>query len=306
MSRYFGRKLAIFFLTILIANLLTFVILNVLPGDPALLMLGTEGSPEAYARLRRELKLDRPVLVRYCIWLADFVRGEWGISARYSLPVKELVGTALPFSLLLAVLAVGLSVVVAVPAGMAMVIWPSSAAGRMLSLASQVGMGLPQFWVGLLLIEIFAVRWHILPAGGNSGWASFVLPVFTLALPRAAILSRMVRTGLNQALQQDYIRTARAKGLSARAVYFKHGLRNGSLAVSTIAGLQFSQLFAGTIVVEQIFGLPGMGRLLLAGVLQRDVPLVQALVLLVVLMVLVFNLFFDLWLGFLDPRLRYE
>ncbi len=132
-------------------------------------MLGTEGSPEAYARLRRELKLDRPVLVRYCIWLADFVRGEWGISARYSLPVKELVGTALPFSLLLAVLAVGLSVVVAVPAGMAMVIWPSSAAGRMLSLASQVGMGLPQFWVGLLLIEIFAVRWHILPAGGQFG-----------------------------------------------------------------------------------------------------------------------------------------
>ncbi len=306
MTKFFGQKLAIFFLTVLIANLLTFVILNVLPGDPALLMLGTEASPEAYARLRSELKLDQPVWLRYWAWLADFAQGEWGVSIRYSLPVRELVATALPLSLALAVLAVGVSVLIAVPAGMAMAIWPSSFGARSLSLTSQVGMALPQFWVGLLLIELFAVRWQILPAGGNSGWTSFLLPVFTLALPRAAILSRLVRTGLNETLQQDYIRTARAKGLSPQVIYFKHSLRNGSLAVSTIAGLQFSQLFAGTIVVEQVFGLPGMGRLLLAGVLHRDVPLVQALVVLVVLMVLVFNLLFDLWLGFLDPRLRYD
>lgn len=306
MRQFFGQKLAGFFITILIANLVTFVILNVLPGDPALLMLGTEGSPEAYARLRRELNLDQPVLKRYFTWLVEFVQGEWGLSVRYSLPVRELVSTAFPLSLALAVLAVGTAILVAVPAGMLMAIRPATLAGRALSLASQVGMALPQFWVGLILIEIFAVRWRILPAGGNSGWASFLLPVFTLALPRTAILSRLVKAGIAETLQQDYIRTAWAKGLSPQAVFFKHSLRNGSLAVSTIAGLQFSQLFAGTIVVEQVFGLPGLGRLLLAGVLHRDVPLVQALVLLVVIMVLVFNLLFDLWLGFLDPRLRYE
>ena len=306
MKRYLGQKLISFVLTIVIANLAAFLILNVLPGDPALLMLGNEGSAEAYARLRSELNLDQPPLVRYFTWLFQFFRGQWGVSVRYSMPVRELVASAFPLSLTLAVLAVGTAVVIAVPTGMFMAVRPRSPLGRLFSWFTQVGMALPQFWVGLLLIQVFAVQLGLLPAGGNMGWVSFILPVATLALPRTSIFSRMVKTGMAQTLQQDYIRTAFAKGLPARVVYFKHSLRNGSLALATIAGLQFSQLFAGTIVVEHVFGLPGLGRLLLTGVLARDVPLVQALIMLVVLMILLFNLLFDLALGLLDPRLRYE
>jgi ABC-type dipeptide/oligopeptide/nickel transport system permease component len=157
-----------------------------------------------------------------------------------------------------------------------------------------------------LLIQVFAVNLRLLPAGGNSSYASFLLPTLTLALPRAAILSRFMRVGMADALRQDYIRTARAKGVSSRAIFFKHALRNGSLAVVTVAGLQFAQLFAGTIVVEQVFGLPGVGQLLLTGVFQRDLPLVQAVVMVIVFLILLSDLAFDLCLGLLDPRIRYE
>lgn len=306
MRLFLRRKLISFALTIFLANLATFVILQILPGDPALLMLGTEGSPEAYLRLRSRLNLDQPLLKRYFSWLFDFIRGRWGVSLRYSLPVSQLVAGAWPLSLFLALAAVILAAAAAVVGGIFMAVRPRSAGGRLLSLASQAGMALPQFWLGLLLIRIFAVKLRLVPAGGSSARGSLLLPVLTLALPRAAVLSRLVKVGMAETLKQDYIRTARAKGLSFWQVLFKHALRNGSLAFSTAAGLQFSQLFAGSIVVEQVFGLPGLGQLLLAGVLQRDLPLVQVLSMLLVVMILSFNLLFDLWLGLLDPRLRYE
>lgn len=306
MSRYLWRKTGSFCLTALVVSFLAFLIVQVLPGDPALLMLGTEGSPEAYAQLREELKLDQPPLQRYFSWLLGFLQGKWGTSWRYSLPVRELVGGALPLSLTLALFAVGMALLCAIPAGMYMAAKPNGLGSQLLSIGTQLGLGLPQFWVGILLIQLFAVRLGILPPGGTGSWANLVLPVLTLALPRAAILSRFLRAGLADALRQDYIRTARAKGVSRSALFFKHALRNGSLSVLTAAGLQFSQLLAGTIVVEQVFGLPGLGQLLVAGVFQRDLPLVQTVVMLVVLLILVFDLFFDLCLGLVDPRIRYD
>lgn len=306
MRQYLAQKTAGFLLTAVLVSIVTFFVVQILPGDPALLMLGTEATPEAYARLRQELNLDRPVLERYLRWFWNFLQGEWGRSWRYALPVRDLAAQSFPLSLVLASLAVGVSLLAAVPAGILMAARPKSWPARFLSALTQVGMGLPQFWTGLLLIQVFAVKLGLLPAGGNASWAGFILPVLTLALPRTAVLSRFMRVGMSDALRQDYIRTAHAKGLSRPVVFFKHALRNGSLAVLTVAGLQFAQLLAGTIVVEQVFGLPGVGQLLLAGTLQRDLPLVQTVVMIVVLLILLFDLAFDLLLGLLDPRIRYE
>ncbi len=306
MKEYLLQKTGGFILTAVVVSVLTFLVIQVLPGDPALLMLGTEGTPEVYARLRSELNLDRPVLERYISWFLDFLQGRWGNSWRYSMPVRELVGEAFALSLALAFLAVGMALLAATPAGMYMAARPRSFMARLTSIATQIGLGLPQFWVGLLLIQVFAVTFGLLPAGGSSGWPSLILPTLTLALPRAAILSRFMRAGMADALKQDYIRVARAKGLSNPVVFFKHALRDGSVAVVTVAGLQFAQLVAGTIVVEQVFGLPGVGQLLLAGVLQRDLPVVQALVMIIVSLILLFDLIFDLCLGLLDPRIRYD
>ncbi len=306
MQQYLMQKTAGFLLTAILVSIVTFLVVQILPGDPALLMLGTEATPEVYSRLREELKLDRSPVERYLRWFWNFVQGEWGSSWRYSLPVRDLVAQAFPLSLTLAFLAVGVALLAAAPAGMLMAAAPRSLFSHFLSITTQVGMGLPQFWAGLLLIQVFAVNFGLLPPGGNSDWTGFVLPVITLALPRAAILSRFMRVGMADALKQDYIRTAHAKGLARPVVFFKHALRPGSLGVFTVAGLQFAQLLAGTIVVEQVFGLPGVGQLLLAGVFQRDLPLVQTVVMIVVLLILLFDLAFDLFLGLLDPRIRYE
>ncbi len=306
MRRYLLQKIGGFLITLLLVSVLTFFVIQILPGDPALLMLGTEGTPEVYARLRSEMNLDRPLLERYVRWFMDFLQGQWGNSWRYSMPVRELVARAFPLSLSLAFLAVGVALLFAVPTGMFMAAKPRSVSARFLSVITQVGLGLPQFWVGLLLIQTFAVSLGFLPAGGSSSPLSLVLPTLTLALPRAAILSRFMRVGMADALKQDYIRTARAKGLARNVVFFKHALRNGALAVLTVAGLQFAELLAGTIVVEQVFGLPGVGQLLLAGVFQRDLPLVQAVVMVIVFLILLLDLAFDLGLGLLDPRIRYE
>lgn len=306
MKRYLLQKTGGFLITLVLVSILTFFIVQVLPGDPALLMLGTEGTPEVYARLRNEMGLERPLLERYLRWLLSFLQGQWGNSWRYSMPVRGLVARAFPLSLSLAFLAVGVALLVATPAGMFMAAKPRSFAARFMSVTTLVGLGLPQFWVGLLLIQVFAVSLGLLPAGGGSSPVSLLLPTLTLAIPRAAILSRFMRVGMADALKQDYIRTAKAKGVAEGTLFFKHALRNGSLATFTVAGLQFAQLLAGTIVVEQVFGLPGVGQLLLNGVFQRDLPVVQAVVMVIVFLILLFDLAFDLGLGVLDPRIRYE
>lgn len=306
MKRFLWRRTGGFIFTALLVSFATFFIVQVLPGDPALLMLGTEASPASYARLRRELNLDQPVLQRYLQWLGSFISGQWGNSWRYSLPVRELVSQAFPLSFALALLAVALAALASLPAGMYMAVRPHSPSSRVLSVLTQVALGMPQFWVGILLIQLFAVGFHLLPAGGFEGWQSLILPTLTLALPRTAILSRFLRAGMLEGLGQDYVRTAQAKGVAGPVVLFKHVLRNAALGPLTAAGVQFAQLLAGTIVVEQVFGLPGLGQLLLNGVFQRDLPLVQTVVMLVVLVILAFDLVFDLCLGLLDPRIRYE
>lgn len=289
-----------------LVSLITFAALQVLPGDPALLILGTESSPEALAAIRSQLGLNKPALVRFGQWLVSFVQGDFGNSIRYSVPVRNLVARALPISLTLALWAVFISLAAAVLLGVFSAAFSGKWWGRGIRVFSQLGMAVPQFWIGILLIQVFAVQLRILPAGGYSNWRSLILPVVTLALPRSAVLVNMVQSGLINVLGSDYIRTAKAKGLPWAKVLFKHALINGAIATATSAGIQLIQLLAGTIVVEQVFGLPGMGQLVLTGVLQRDLPLVQAVTVLVAIGIVAVNFAVDVVLMFLDPRIRFE
>jgi len=304
--RYVLRKILGFFSTAFLISLVTFGALQVLPGDPATLILGTEASPEALISLRSQLGLDRPAIVRYGQWLVRFVQGDLGESIRYSIPVRELMGHAVPLTFTLAIMAVSAALLIAVPLGIVSATKQGTWFSKVIVVLSQLGMAMPQFWVGILFIEFFAVRIRIFPSGGYDGLLSLVLPALTLCMPRAAVLTRMVRAGMMSVLGQDYVRTARAKGLSERTVLYKHALANGAIGVFTIAGIQLTQLLAGTIVIEQVFGLPGLGQLLLAGVMQRDLPLVQGLVMLSGLLILFVNFVFDLILMLLDPRVRFE
>jgi peptide/nickel transport system permease protein len=303
---YLVRKTASFVCVLFIISALTFLTLQVLPGDPAQLVLGTESSPQALAALRRELGLDKPAPVRFGQWLVDFVQGDFGRSIRYSVPVKDLVVQALPVTLSLAVWAVAVSLGIAVLLGVLSAAYMARWWGQVVRIISQLGMAVPQFWIGILLIQVFGVQLRLLPAGGYSNWQSLILPIATLALPRTAVLTNMVQVGLSDVLKSDYIRTAKSKGLPWRKVLFKHAFVNGAIAVATSASIQLIQLVAGTIVVEQVFGLPGIGQLLLNGVLQRDLPLVQAITVFVAVGVLIINLLMDYLLMFLDPRVRFE
>lgn len=305
-GKYLLKKAVSFVSVLFLVSLSTFIALQVLPGDPAQLILGTESSPQALAALRSQLGLDKPAPVRFGQWLVNFVRGDLGQSIRYNIPVKALVRQALPVTVNLALWAVCLALGTAVVIGVVSAAYIETWWGRAVRVISQLGMAVPQFWIGILLIQVFAVQLRLFPAGGYTNWRSLVLPIMTLALPRSAVLSNMVQVGMAGALRSDYVRTARAKGLSWGKIMFKHAFVNGAIGVTTTAGGQLIQLLAGTIVVEQVFGLPGLGQLLLAGVLERDLTLVQSLTVLVAVGVLVTNLLVDLVLMLLDPRVRFE
>lgn len=306
MGTYLLRKSVSFITVLFVVSLITFVTLQVLPGDPALLILGTESSPQALAALRSRLGLDRPAAVRFGRWLVNFVRGDLGESVRYNIPVSTLIRQALPVTLNLALWAVALALAGSVLVGVLSAAYGERWWGRLAGVLSRLAMAVPQFWIGILLIQLFAVKLQLLPAGGFADWRSLILPVLTLALPRTAVLINMVQVGMAGALRADYVRTAKAKGLPWGKVLFKHAFINGAIGVATAAGIQLVQLLAGTIVVEQVFGLPGLGQLLLNGVLQRDLPLVQAVTVLGAVGVLVTNLLMDVILAFLDPRVRFD
>ncbi len=294
---------------------LTFFALQVLPGDPAVLILGTEGDPAMLESLREQLGLSLPLGQRYWLWLVSVLQLDFGVSIRYSRPVSQLMASALPVTLFLAALAVTTALALAVPLGVYTSVGRANPMRAAIGLLTHLGMAMPSFWLGMLLIQWIAVERGWFPAGGffrpsAAGWGmalrSLLLPALTLAIPRAAILTRMVRASMKQVLAEDYIRTARSKGVSRTRTYFLHALRNAGLNISTVAAIQMTQLLVGTIIVEQVFSLPGMGRLLLAAVLQRDLPLVQGLVVVGAAMIVSFHYVFDLLLGWLDPRIRFE
>jgi peptide/nickel transport system permease protein len=308
------RRTVALLATLFVVSLLVFTVVRVLPGDPALLMMGMDASPEAAAALRRAMGLDRPILVQYVEWLGGALRGDLGRSIQYDVAVGRLILSRLAVTLPLTLLAASFMTLAAVPLG----VYAATRQGRpgdyVAMILSQLGIAIPSFWAGLLLILLFAVRLGWVQAGGFDGWAAgfwpglraLLLPAFALGVVQAAILTRTTRAAVLEVLRAEHVRTARAKGLGERSVIWKHVVRNALLTIVTVVGLQLGALLAGSIVLENVFYLPGVGRLALGAISARDLPVVQGVVLFVAATVVTLNFVVDVLYTVLDPRIRYE
>jgi peptide/nickel transport system permease protein len=305
-------RLVVLALSLAVASLVVFLVLEVVPGDPAAYMLGLNASPDTVAALRAELGLDAGPVARYLGWVGGMLVGDFGISYAYRTPVAEIVLDRLQVSLPLALLALGISTAIAFPVG----IWAAARRGTAVDAgimgATQLGIAVPNFWFAMLLVLVFAVKLRWVSAGGFPGWdgglwpglRALLLPAVALALPQAAILARVMRSALIDTLGEDFVRTARAKGLTRGQALRRHALRNALIPVLTIIGLQFSFLLAGAIIIENVFFLPGLGRLVFQAISQRDLIVVKSVVMLLVVAVIVVTYLVDLAYAAVDPRLR--
>jgi peptide/nickel transport system permease protein len=300
--------------TLFFVSILVFLAVRVLPGDPALLIMGTEGSPEAAARLREAMGLNRPLLVQYVEWLGRALRGDLGTSIQYDVSVGRLIVSRLPVTVPLTLMAAAFMVATALPLGLYAATHHRRAGDYLAMIVSQLGIAVPTFWTGLLLILLFSVHLGWVRAGGFEGWGagagaavrSLLLPALALGFFQAAVLVRATRSSVLDVLREDYVRTARAKGVAEATVIGKHTFRNALIPVVTVAGLQLGQLMAGSIILESVFALPGLGRLALGAISARDLPVVQGITLFVATTIVLVNFTVDLLYGFLDPRIRYE
>jgi peptide/nickel transport system permease protein len=309
--RYIASRLLSLTLSLIAASIVIFAVIEVIPGDPAAFMLGVNARPDTLLALRDQMGLNDPLPLRYFTWVTGMLTGDFGISWTYKTPVAELVNDRIWVSLPLAIYALFLSTIIAFPAG----IIAASRRGGMGDVsimgATQLGVAIPNFWFAMILVLIFAIKLRWFSAGGFPGWdtpllaiKSLTLPAIALALPQAAILARVMRSSLLDNLGEDYIRTARAKGLTRRQALWRHAVRNALIPVLTIIGLQFSFLLAGGIIIEQIFFLPGLGRLIFQSISARDLIVVESVVMLLVFVVIVVNFAVDLAYAVVDPRLR--
>lgn len=308
---YVLRRIGIYAFSVFVASGLVFSVMSILPGDPALVMLGTQATPEAVADLRTELGLDRPIPVQYADWLAGAIRGDLGTSIFSGQEISSQIVDRLTVTIPLAVIAMVMTILIAFPAGVYAAARHRTMGDTVVSTISQIGLAIPAFWAGLLLVGAFAVRRQWFPANGFPGWDSppealraLFLPALSLAIVQGAIITRYVRSAVLETLREDYIRTARAKGLSASAALWRHGLRNAAIPVLTILGLQFAALLAGTVVIESVFVLPGLGSMLLQAITRRDLLLVQGGAFVIVAFILTINLVIDLAYRVIDPRVR--
>lgn len=312
MAQQVARRIGGFLAALLLASLVIFTAVEVLPGDSAQMILGTEARPDTLAALRHEMGLDQPVTQRYADWVAGFVQGDLGTSRTYSLSVTTLVAERLVVSVPLALAALAFAVGTGLSLGIFAALRRNSLIDHALMGLTQIGIAVPNFWFAMVLVLVFAVNLRIFPAGGFPGWAqggfaamsSLVLPTVALALPQAAILARIVRASLIETLHEDYMRTARAKGLSHGQAIRRHALRNAMIPVLTIMGLQLAFLLAGAIIIENVFALPGLGRLIFQAIQQRDRVVVMSIVLLLVGTIMLINLALELIYLAVDPRLR--
>ena len=312
MIRYTLKRLLSLVISLAIASLIIFFVIEVAPGDPAQFMLGLNAQPDTVAALRAELGLDVPKWERYLNWVGGMLVGDFGTSYTYRTPVSQMIADRLWVSLPLALYALTLSTLIAFPAGIYAAARRGKAGDVTVMGATQLGVAIPNFWFAMMLVLIFAINLRWFSAGGFAGWDdgiwtglhSLTLPAIALALPQAAILARVMRSSLLDILGEDFMRTARAKGLTRRQALWRHGVRNALIPVLTIIGLQFAFLMAGGIIIEQVFYLPGLGRLIFQSISSRDLIVVESVVMLLVFAVIVVNFLVDLAYAAVDPRLR--
>ena len=312
MLTYVTKRLGSLCLSRIVASLVIFACIEIVPGDPASFMLGINAQPDTIQALRVELGLDQSLVQRYLGWVGGLLGGEMGTSYTYRTPVSDIVKDRLQVSLPLALYALTLTVVVAFPVGILAAARRGSVTDITVMGATQLGVAIPNFWFAILMVILFAINLRWFSAGGFPGWdagifpamKALTLPAIALALPQASILSRVMRSSLLDTLSEDYMRTARAKGLTRRQVLWRHALRNAMIPVLTIIGLQFSFLLAGAIIIENVFFLPGLGRLVFQAITQRDLIVVESVVMLLVFAVILLNFFVDIAYAWVDPRLR--
>ena len=312
MLRYILIRALSLGLSLVVASWVIFAMIEVVPGDPASFMLGLNAQPDTVAALRAELGLNGSFLTRYLGWIGGMLSGDFGTSYTYRVAVSELVLERVQVSLPLALYALILSTLIAVPVGMIAASRRGGMADFGIMGATQLGVAVPNFWFAMLLVLVFAIQLRWFSAGGFPGWdaglfaglKALTLPAIALALPQASILARIMRSSLLETLHQDYIRTARAKGLSMGQATRRHALRNALIPVLTIIGLQFSFLLAGAIIIENVFFLPGLGRLIFQAITQRDLVVVESVVMLLVFAVILVTFLVDITYALVDPRLR--
>ena len=312
MSLFLIKRFATFLATLAAASIVVFALQGVLPGNAAQVMLGESATPEAVAALSQKLGLDQPPVVRYGRWVGGLLRGDLGTSVAYDTPVAALIAERLAVSAPLALMAMALTTVIALALGIYAASRHNGLGDVGVMAASQVGIAIPNFWFAILLILVFSVKLQWFSAGGFPGWEegawpafkALILPAVALAVVQAAILARITRSAVLDVLREDFVRTARAKGLSQRQVLWRHVLRNAFVPVLTVMGLQFANLLTGTIVVENVFSLPGLGRLIFQAISNRDLLVVQNVVMLLAAAVIVINFVVDVLYVVIDPRLK--
>ncbi|OYN96961.1 ABC transporter permease [Enemella evansiae] len=312
MTRYLLNRLGQALVTMLLVSFVVFAGIRAIPGDPALVMAGEDRSPEAIQAVRDQYGLDKPVILQYLIWISRAIRLDFGNSARTGVPVLDQIVSALPVTIELALLSMLFATVLGIATGTLAAVKRGRPAEWFANGLALLGLSVPNFWFGILLILAFAVAIPLLPASGFVPFGvsplenlqRMILPAIVLGSGLSAVVMRQTRSGLLDSLSADYVRTARAKGLLGREVLVSHALRNSLITVVTVLGLQLGNLIAGAVVTEQVFTLPGFGKLTLDGVFQRDYPVIQAVVLLTSFAYILINLLVDLTYSVLDPRIR--
>ena len=314
MTRYLLKKLITLLILLFWVSIAVFSVLFVLPGDPAQIILGINATPETLANLRAELGLDKSFFAQYTDWIGNIISGHGNRSINYDMPVSELIISSLAVTGPLALLAMVFAVVLSIPFGIYAARHQNRPGDVTVMFFTQLGLATPEFWLGILLIMLLSVQWGLFSAGGFPGWAAdfwgslkaLLLPAFALGVIRASILARITRSSMLEVLREDYIRTARAKGLKETTVIYVHALKNAMIPVLTILGLQLGQLLAGAIIIENVYSLPGMGRLVFHAIGQRDLPVVRDIVLVMAAAVVVVNFVVDLCYASLDPRIQLD
>ena len=310
MLTYIIRRLGLMVFIILGVSVITFSMIHLVPGDPAEVIAteryGEEITAETIEHVRRELGLDQPVYVQYARWLINVLQGDLGYSFRTDRPVLDEILTRLPATIQLALAGMLVALIIAIPVGIVSATRQYSAVDNISMFGALLGVSMPNFWLGLLLIMFFSVHLGWLPVFGRGGIEHLILPAITLGTGMAAITTRLIRSSMLEVLGQDYIRTARAKGLKEKVVVYKHALKNAMIPVVTIVGLQFAFLMEGAVIVEVIFAWPGIGRLLVDSIFARDFMLIQGCILFIAAMFVLVNLLVDVSYAYLDPKIRYE
>lgn len=309
---YIFRRFILLIITVILVSIITFAVFQILPGDPVRTMLGTEADPTQIENLRSELGLDRPLYEQYTDWMKGIVTGELGNSIRFSMPVKELLLARLPVTISLAAITLFIVCFISLPLGMFAARRQNQLSDLTLSSATQLGMAIPSFWLGMMLILYVGLNVEFFKISGYIPWSTsiagalstLVLPALTIAIPQIAVNFRYVRTAILEQVRMDYVRTIRSKGIVERMVMYKHVLKNAMIPILTVFGLITAEIVAGTIIVEQVFSLPGVGQLLITGINNRDFPLVQGIVMYITVAVVTINFIVDILYTVLDPRIR--